>query len=93
MTCNMSGISVISVAPIPVQANRLAPATPLMVIEARIYTEHGGNLDVALQLARTAKQILPDQPEVNDTLEQALRVQPDFSDATDARRLLNDLKG
>lgn len=47
----LSGISVISVAPIPVEADRLAP------------------------------------------LEQALRVQPDFADATDARRLLNDLTG
>lgn len=35
---------------------------------AWIYAERGGNLDVALQLARTAKQQLPSQPEVSDTL-------------------------
>jgi len=35
---------------------------------AYIYAEGGGNLDVALQLAQTAKERLPDVPEVNDTL-------------------------
>jgi len=35
---------------------------------AYIYAQQGSNLDVALQLAQTAKQKLPDQPEVNDTL-------------------------
>ena len=35
---------------------------------AWLYAEHDGNLDVALQLAQTAKSQLPDQPEVNDTL-------------------------
>jgi len=35
---------------------------------AWIYTETGGNLDMALQLAQTAKSQLPDRPEVNDTL-------------------------
>ncbi len=35
---------------------------------AYIYAEEGGNLDVALQLAQTAKQQLPDNPQVNDTL-------------------------
>jgi tetratricopeptide (TPR) repeat protein len=35
---------------------------------AWIYSESGGNLDVALQLAQTAKTSLPDQPEVDDTL-------------------------
>jgi tetratricopeptide (TPR) repeat protein len=35
---------------------------------AWIYAEHGGNLDTALQLARTAKEQLPDIPQVNDTL-------------------------
>ena len=35
---------------------------------AWIYVESGGNLDVALQLAQTAKSQLPDQPEINDTL-------------------------
>ena len=32
------------------------------------YAEDGGNLDVALQLAQTAKRGLPDSPDVNDTL-------------------------
>lgn len=35
---------------------------------AWIYAEHGGNLDIALQLAQTAKAGLPSQPAVNDTL-------------------------
>lgn len=35
---------------------------------AWIYAETGGNLDMALQLAQTAKSQLPDKPEVNDTL-------------------------
>jgi tetratricopeptide (TPR) repeat protein len=35
---------------------------------AWIYSETGGNLDMALQLAQTAKSQLPDRPEVNDTL-------------------------
>jgi tetratricopeptide (TPR) repeat protein len=35
---------------------------------AWLTAESGGNLDVALQLARTAKQGLPDQPQVDDTL-------------------------
>ena len=35
---------------------------------AWIYTETGGNLDMALHLAQTAKSQLPDRPEVNDTL-------------------------
>jgi len=42
----------------PVAANNLA----------FIYAERGVNLDVALQLATTAKQRLPDDPSVNDTL-------------------------
>jgi Flp pilus assembly protein TadD len=33
-----------------------------------MYVENGGNLDVALQLAQTAKRKLPDSAEVNDTL-------------------------
>jgi len=32
------------------------------------YSEHGANLDVALQLAQTAKSLLPDLAPVNDTL-------------------------
>jgi tetratricopeptide (TPR) repeat protein len=35
---------------------------------ASIYTEHGGNLDVALRLAQTAKAALPENAEVSDTL-------------------------
>ena len=35
---------------------------------AWIYAEEGGNLDVALQLAQTAKGQIPDRHEVNDTL-------------------------
>jgi tetratricopeptide (TPR) repeat protein len=35
---------------------------------AWLYAERGGNLDIALQLAQTAKKGLPDRPEVNDTL-------------------------
>jgi Flp pilus assembly protein TadD len=42
----------------PVAANNLA----------WIYAENGGNLDVALQLAQTAKRKLPELAEVNDTL-------------------------
>jgi tetratricopeptide (TPR) repeat protein len=42
----------------PVAANNLA----------WLYAENGGNLDVALQLAQTAKRKLPDTAEVNDTL-------------------------
>ena len=42
----------------PVAANNLA----------FIYAEQGTNLDVALQLATTAKQQLPDDPSVDDTL-------------------------
>jgi tetratricopeptide (TPR) repeat protein len=35
---------------------------------AYLYAEQSGNLDVALQLAQTAKQQLPESPEVADTL-------------------------
>jgi putative PEP-CTERM system TPR-repeat lipoprotein len=42
----------------PVAANNLA----------WMYAEQGGNLEMALQLAQTAKAGLPDSPEVNDTL-------------------------
>jgi Tfp pilus assembly protein PilF len=35
---------------------------------AFLYAEEGGNLDVALQLAQTAKQHLPNSAEVDDTL-------------------------
>ena len=42
----------------PVAANNLA----------NLYLERGANIDVALQLAQTAKGGLPDRPEINDTL-------------------------
>ena len=42
----------------PVAANNLA----------WLYAEGGGNLDVARQLAQSAKSQLPDAPEINDTL-------------------------
>jgi Flp pilus assembly protein TadD len=42
----------------PVAANNLA----------WLYVQEGGNLDIALQLAQTAKSQLPDVPEVDDTL-------------------------
>ena len=35
---------------------------------AWIYGEQGANLDVALQLAQTAKSVAPESPEINDTL-------------------------
>jgi tetratricopeptide (TPR) repeat protein len=35
---------------------------------AWMYAEDGGNLDLALQLAQTAKSKMPDRPEVSDTL-------------------------
>jgi len=35
---------------------------------AWMYTEDGGNLDVALQLAQTAKRELPNRPEIDNTL-------------------------
>ena len=42
----------------PVAANNLA----------WIYSNSGTNLDIALQLAQTAKQMLPDEADINDTL-------------------------
>ena len=35
---------------------------------AWIYAEHGGNLDLALQLAQAASAVLPDNGQVSDTL-------------------------
>src|SRR5205085_6250825 len=35
---------------------------------AWLYAEHGGNLDVALRLAQTAKELLPNAPQISDTL-------------------------
>jgi Flp pilus assembly protein TadD len=35
---------------------------------AWIYSEHGGDKDKALALARTAKEVAPDDPRISDTL-------------------------
>ncbi len=110
---------------------------------AWIYSENGGNLDVALQLAQTARASLPDSSETADTLgwiymkkelyslsiemfrraidtepknpafqyhlgfayarqgdttkaktilETALRLNPEFKDAADAKRLLASIR-
>jgi putative PEP-CTERM system TPR-repeat lipoprotein len=51
------------------QVLQLDPRAPVAANNlACIYSESGGNLDIALQLAQTAKGGLPDRPEVNDTL-------------------------
>jgi Flp pilus assembly protein TadD len=48
---------------------RLDPNAPVAANNlAYIYADAGGNLDVALQLVQTAKQKLPELPEVDDTL-------------------------
>jgi len=44
---------------------KLAPAANNL---AWIYSEHGGNIDVALSLAETAKEKLPEDPHTSDTL-------------------------
>ena len=44
---------------------KFAPASNNL---AWIYAEHGGNIDVALDLAQRAKEKLPDDPAVSDTL-------------------------
>jgi Flp pilus assembly protein TadD len=50
----------------------IVAASPKAAVAANnlafIYAERGQNLDVALQLAQSAKSQLPDSPEVNDTL-------------------------
>ena len=48
---------------------------------AGIYMDTGGNLDVALQLAKTAKAGLPDRPEVSDTLGWAFYKKGQYSQA------------
>ena len=55
----------------PVAANNLA----------WLYSETGGNLDLALQLAKTAKAGLPDRPEVDDTLGWVLYKKGQFNEA------------
>ena len=44
---------------------RFAPAANNL---AWLYSEHGGDKDKALQLAQTAKEVAPDDPNVSDTL-------------------------
>jgi Flp pilus assembly protein TadD len=46
-----------------------------------MYIEEGGNLDMALQLARSAKAELPNRPEINDTLGWAFYKKGQFSSA------------
>ena len=50
----------------------IVAASPKAAVAANnlafIYAERGENLDIALQLAQSAKSQLPDSPEVNDTL-------------------------
>ncbi len=46
-------------------APRYAPAANNL---AYLYSEHGGDQEVALQLAQTAKQLAPDDPHISDTL-------------------------
>lgn len=57
----------------PVAANDLAYAM----------VDHGGNLDVALSLAQTARQALPDSPAVADTLALAYYKKGNYSEAID----------
>lgn len=51
---------------------KVVAATPTAALAANnlawMYAEHGGNLDVALQLVQSAKAQLPDAAQVNDTL-------------------------
>jgi len=42
--------------------------TPAANNLAYIYAEHGGNIDVALNLAQMAKEQVPDDPHISDTL-------------------------
>jgi Flp pilus assembly protein TadD len=44
---------------------RFAPAANNL---AWLYSEHGGDKDKALQLAQTAKEIAPEDPNISDTL-------------------------
>ncbi len=51
------------------QALGIQPSAPVAANNlAWMYSNNGANLDIALQLAQTAKSRLPDEPEVNDTL-------------------------
>jgi tetratricopeptide (TPR) repeat protein len=54
---------------------------------AWLQAEDGGNLDVALRLAQTAKSRLPESPEVNDTLGYILYLKGLYSSAIDALRV------
>ena len=44
---------------------RLAPAANNL---AYLYSEHGGDKEKALELARVAKEVAPDDPRISDTL-------------------------
>ena len=44
---------------------RFAPAANNL---AWLYSEHGGDKERALQLAQTAKELVPDDPQISDTL-------------------------
>jgi tetratricopeptide (TPR) repeat protein len=51
------------------RALQIDPTSPVAANNlAWMYAESGGNLDVALQLARTAHSKLPNSPEIGDTL-------------------------
>ena len=48
---------------------------------AYLYSEHGGDQEKALALARTAKELMPDNPEVSDTLGWILYRRGDYEGA------------
>jgi Flp pilus assembly protein TadD len=51
------------------KASNLAPHDPVLQNNlAWVYAQEGQNLDLALSLAQQAKQALPDQASINDTL-------------------------
>jgi Flp pilus assembly protein TadD len=67
------------------EALNLDPNTPVAANNlAWLIAERGGDLNVALQLARTAKAGLPDSPEVSDTLGWVLYKKGLFSQAVSA---------
>jgi len=51
------------------KAHQIDPASPQVAMElAFLYLEHGGDVNVALSLAQTAKQMLPNDPAAIDIL-------------------------
>jgi len=51
------------------RAHQLDPRSPLVAAELTfLYLEHGGDKNVALSLAQTVKQTMPDSPIAMDTL-------------------------